>query len=109
MEKAHRLAHRLHIGEIPAGMMVCHSCDNPSCCNPEHLFLGSALDNKTDCVAKGRHVKGDGLYWKAKLSEDDVRSIRQQGKRTSHDVAEQYGVSAVLIQQIRKGKVWKHI
>jgi hypothetical protein len=88
--------------------MVCHRCDNPRCCNPDHLFLGSAKDNKADCVAKGRHVKGEGLYWKAKLTENDVRAIRGDS-RTSYEVAYQYGVSAVLIQQIRKRNVWTHI
>jgi hypothetical protein len=108
VEKAHRLAFRLAKGDIPDGMMVCHECDNPSCCNPAHLFLGTAQDNKSDCVAKGRHVKGRGVYWKAKLSEDDVRAIRADA-RNSYQVADHYGVSAVLIQQIRKRHVWKHI
>lgn len=88
--------------------MVCHSCDNPSCCNPEHLFLGTALDNKADCVSKGRHVKGSSVFWKAKLTEDDVLTIRADN-RTSYAVAEQYGVSATLVQQIRKRNVWKHV
>lgn len=88
--------------------MVCHSCDNPSCCNPEHLFLGTALDNKTDCVSKGRHVKGRSVYWKAKLTEADVIAIRAD-RGTSYDVAEQYGVSAVNVQKIRKRNTWKHI
>lgn len=108
VEKAHRLAYRLAHGDIELGKMVCHRCDNPRCCNPDHLFLGTAKDNKADCVAKGRHVKGEGLYWKAKLTEHDVRAIRGD-HRNSYQIADQYGVSAVLIQQIRKRNVWKHI
>lgn len=108
VEKAHRLAYRLANGDVPDGMMVCHTCDNPKCCNPSHLFIGTAQNNKSDCVEKGRHVKGRGVYWKAKLSEDDVRAIRAD-TRTSYQVADQYHVSAVLIQQIRKRNVWKHL
>jgi len=108
VEKAHRLAFRLHNGSIPDGAMVCHSCDNPRCCNPAHLFVGTALDNKTDCVAKGRHIKGRSVHWKAKLTEADVIAIRADG-RTSYEVADQYGVSAVNVQQIRKRNTWKHI
>ena len=88
--------------------MVCHSCDNPQCVNPAHLFLGTALDNKTDCVAKGRHIRGTGLYWKAKLTPSQVIAIRQD-KRPSRVVGAEYGVSDVNVQMIRRRAIWKHI
>lgn len=57
-ETAHRVSYRLHNGEIPAGMLVCHKCDNPVCVNPDHLFLGAPQVNALDCKAKGRNTKG---------------------------------------------------
>lgn len=58
---AHRVAHILFIGEIPAGMLVCHSCDNPSCVNPEHLWIGTHRDNFNDMIKKGRHRHQKGV------------------------------------------------
>ena len=60
-ESSHRVAWKITHGEIPEGMHVCHHCDNPPCINPEHLFLGTAIDNMRDCAAKGRNNKGKKL------------------------------------------------
>lgn len=60
MTTAHRVAYRLFIGEIPEGLCVCHSCDIPSCCNPEHLWLGTRRDNVQDMLAKGRRKSRKG-------------------------------------------------
>lgn len=58
MMRSHRVAWELSNGPIPAGMFVLHKCDNPPCCNPQHLFLGTQTDNMQDALAKGRHGHG---------------------------------------------------
>src|SRR5262245_17887722 len=57
---AHRVAYELTIGPIPDGQLCCHRCDNPPCCNPGHLFLGTTAENNADCLIKGRHVPPRG-------------------------------------------------
>lgn len=52
--RAHRIAYELLIGEIADGYVACHKCDNPSCVNPDHIFIGTSLDNYRDCMSKGR-------------------------------------------------------
>lgn len=57
VDRAHRVSYRLHFGEIPKGKVVCHSCDNPECTRPDHLFLGTKQDNSLDMIRKGRGKK----------------------------------------------------
>lgn len=55
-ERAHRVSYRAFIGQIPEGLMVCHSCDVRLCVNPQHLFVGTAKDNIWDAINKGRFI-----------------------------------------------------
>lgn len=95
-------------GEIPAGMVIRHKCDNPSCINPEHLEVGTHADNVADMKSRGRQAKGERVHG-AKLSEDDVRAILADNTSSTYQLAEKYGVSNVSIGKIRNRITWKHV
>lgn len=107
---ASRVAYELHSeAPIPKGMEVCHTCDNPPCCNPDHLFLGSHLENFIDAKRKGRMNRGS-RNTQAKLSEEDIPRIRRllaQGV-FQKEIAEKFSVSASTISEIKSGKKWSH-
>lgn len=111
-QMAHRYSYELYIGPIGNGLFVCHSCDNPLCVNPMHLWLGSNADNLADMRSKKRGSKPpllDGIrHPKSKLTESQVRDIRQSGM-SSKTLANKYGVSDTLIYGIRNGKNWRHL
>ena len=71
---AHRVSWVIAYGEIPEGLYVCHHCDNQSCVRPDHLFLGTALENTRDCFAKGREARGI-----AKANFGDKNGMRKPG------------------------------
>lgn len=114
--KAHRIALEAHLGHpIPESMKACHRCDNPPCCNPSHLFIGTQSDNMADCGRKGRHP-GPGLHGGdhpiAKLSESDVIEIRRlyaTEKLTQTELGRQFGVGQAAISGIILRKSWTHI
>lgn len=106
-QPASKVAWQITYGPVADGLEVCHRCDNPRCCNPKHLFVGTRLDNNDDKVAKKRHPLGarNGC---AKLTEDDVRSIRSiKGKKTQAEIAALFGVTKSTVNNIYYGPNWK--
>ena len=109
--------------EIPAGMCVCHRCDNPLCINPAHLFLGTPSDNAKDMWNKGRGraFPGADAYSRARkgedhpmaiLSEADVKEIRRLSKEEGlkpKQLAAMFGVSQVTAWNIVTNRSWKHV
>jgi DNA-binding CsgD family transcriptional regulator len=91
----------------PGDMIVCHHCDNPSCVNPQHLFLGTIQDNMDDRNAKGRQARGERNA-PSKLTEAQVLAIRADS-RTNREVALQYGVQENTVSNIRLRKTWQHV
>lgn len=104
---AHRYAYQRAHGPIPAGLFVCHRCDEPRCVNPEHLFLGTHDDNTVDMVKKARSAAG-ARHPLAKLTEDDVRFIRATNV-PGIEVAKMLGVTPANVSAIRVGKTWRHV
>ena len=75
--RAHRVAYRLQNGEIHKGAVIRHTCDNPSCCNPAHLLLGTHKDNTQDAVKRGRMASGS-RHGRSKLTEEQIAEIRRR-------------------------------
>ena len=131
---AHRVAMQLS-GIEPGAMMVCHRCDNPPCCNPAHLFLGTAADNMRDCIVKGRasrgethaaiqraHVRRGDEHWsrrepgRVKRGEErsrkltaadvvEIRALRAEGHKL-REIGLRFGICDATVCNIARGKTW---
>lgn len=104
---AHVISHELYKGKVFKGMFVLHSCDNPSCVNPEHLSIGTPADNTADAMAKDRHVYGERVG-NHKLKEDEVRQIKRRlvSGDSYKNLGQEFGVTASAIYRIDHGLAW---
>jgi hypothetical protein len=108
---AHRVAYELHTGIKIDGLVAMHICDNPKCCNPKHLTIGTHADNQHDKFKKNRQAKGEA-NGASILNEEQVleaRKIYKSEKTTYKKLAEIYGVSRDTMQKAIRGIYWKHI
>lgn len=102
---AHRIAWILTNGSIPDGLFLCHKCDNSSCVNPRHLFLGTQEDNIDDMYSKNRGAVGS-RHGNSKLSELDVEEIINSTD-SQQTIAKKYGVKQQAVSKIKLGLRWK--
>ncbi len=106
-QPVHRVSYQTFKGPIPKGLYVCHTCDNPPCINPKHLFLGTHIDNIKDAVSKGRHARGE-KNGHAVFTEKEILKIRASSENCSA-LARKYEVNPTTIQKIKKRISWRHI
>lgn len=104
---AHRYFYEKRFGAVPAGLFVCHTCDNRSCVNPEHLFLGTNEDNMKDAAAKGRTARGE-KNGQVKLTSRQILKIRglYQSGLTQQKIADRFGIHQVHVSDIILRRRW---
>lgn len=128
--RVHRLVASQYLGDLEGGVFVCHQCDNPPCCNPSHLFIGTAKDNYWDAISKGRiseswmeHVPTSHSHSLAsrarqcenhkhsKLTVEIVTAIRREASRgvRQSELVERFGISQTAISRVVSGRTWKHL
>jgi len=110
--RPHRFSYMIFKGEIPDGLLICHSCDNPACVNPQHLFLGTQKINIQDALKKERMNGPKGTkQWLAKFKDDDIREIRKlkSSGMNGNQIAKKYNVNRRVIYDILKKITWKHV
>lgn len=126
--KAHRVAYYLiHVFDESDKPFICHKCDNPACCNPSHLFLGTPKDNTQDKLSKDRgNLPIGDQHWsrinpskvrrgeghnQSVLTEKEVREIRARyaAGAVQRQMAAEFGISTGTMKNIVHRKIWKHV
>jgi len=111
---AHRYSFFIFVGEIPKGLCVCHTCDNPSCVNPEHLWLGTYKENTEDMIKKGRHSfylnkTGERHPFSKITDREAIEICNLVNLGNSHiSVANMFGLSRTHVSQMVFGKKRKN-
>jgi hypothetical protein len=116
--RAHRLSYEIHKGVIPQGRLVCHTCDNTSCVNPNHLFLGTHRDNVRDCINKNRRADCESFLVAypgesnpaailTKFQVDQIRFKYKNEKITQKTLAKLFNVCEATISHIITRRIWK--
>jgi hypothetical protein len=109
--QTHRFAWFITFGVIPIGLSVLHKCDNPPCCRPDHLFIGTQKDNMQDALKKGRTLRGDNCPW-AKLTAEQVILMRRRYRSeyiSYTDLAKDFGIHPTTVGEIMRRKKWAHV
>lgn len=115
VDYAHRASWRIFRSTIPEGIYVCHHCDNPSCVNPEHLFLGTPTDNMQDASKKGRikvpieSFASDDTHQVAKMTNEQVRFIRANPQISGRVLSKMFGVTPTAISCARRYKTFRDV
>ena len=111
--KCHRLVYELTFGPIPDGLFVLHKCNNPKCCNPNHLYIGTAKENNNQCLGEGRFISSLGeRNGQSKLTAQniiDIKKLYSSGEYYQKDLGKIFGVKISQISRIINKKRWKHI
>lgn len=115
--RAHRYSYLIHKGNILNGQQVCHTCDNPSCVNPRHLFVGTMIDNQIDKIQKGRQYKPPSEGNLSLITQGTADAIRaayqpRRGPRPNYGeikrLSELFGLTRKVIADVVAGKTWKN-
>ncbi len=113
---AHVISYRIYKGNIPKDKIICHTCDNRACVNPEHLWLGTYKENMQDCIAKGRFkpIAKRRMFGETNpqciLKESDIETIKRlrDNGLALQKIADKYGVCRETIRKIIIGKTWNN-
>jgi HNH endonuclease len=112
--RAHRLVYELTVSPL-GEMKACHTCDNPTCCNPDHIFPGTTKDNADDMMSKGRGgyrtFRGED-HGNSKLTSEQVLEIRrlvQEGNLRYREIAERFDIAISTVGHIKTNRLWKHL